>query len=283
MSTIMLSRNIGREVALSVKKNSHALADSIKRLASGLRVERPQDGIYEYMRGKSLESSVRQYEEIGRNLAENNSILKLANDAANEILDNLNSMLEYSRQASDPLMSSSDRSALYIEFDSARTAIDSIVKGTKYENGGILFAAGQYNQPISIAITPDRSVSMDIDLNPLDVTAGAGSGLVIDNAVWGDENDAVASATEIETAIDTLKTFMSQVSGYLNQIKGHANITDSVIENYNAAKSALVGVDVADEMATYTALDVAKEAGIAMLAQANISYRSLLKLYEFDN
>jgi flagellin len=283
MSFIALSRNVSREVANNLRTNGNSLAESIKRLSSGLRVQRPQDGIYEYMRGKSIDGNVRLYEDIRRNMGETESILNLATDASNEILDNLNSMLELARQGSDANMSAAERSAVFTEFNATRTAIDEIVKGTKYENGGILNAAGQYNQPMSLAVTPDRSVTMDIDLNPLDVTAIAGSGIVIDNAVWADENDASASATEIETALDTVRSFMSEVSGYTTQIQGRIRMADSTIENYNAAKSTLVGVDAAEEMANYTALNVTHEAGISMLAQANLSYRSILKLYEFSS
>jgi flagellin len=283
MSFITLSRNVSREVAYNLRANGSLLAESIKRLSTGLRVERPQDGIYEYMRGKSLENDIRMYEDVRRNMGENESILTLANDAADEIMTNLNSMMELATQASDASISGAERDALFMEFNSARTAIDNIVKGTKYENGGILYAAGQYNQAISVAVNPDRSVTMDMDLNPLDVSAGPGSGLVIDNAAWTDETDASASATEIGTAIDTLSTFMSQTSGYINQLQGHMRITDNIIENYSAARSTLVGVDVAEETANYTALNVTQEAGISMLAQANLSYRSILKLYDFGD
>ncbi|MBL8028876.1 MAG: hypothetical protein JNL74_20795 [Fibrobacteres bacterium] len=281
MSLIALSRNISREVAGNLRTNGISLAQSIKRLSSGLRIERPQDGIYEYMRGKSIEGNIRMYEDIKTNLSENESILTLANDAADEIMTHLNSMLEYSRQASDANMSTAERDALFIEFNAARTEIDNIVKSTKYDNSGILYDAGKYNQSMDLAITPDRSVTMNITLNPLDVTAVAGSGIVIDNTAWGDENDASASATEIETALETVQTFASQVSGYISQLQGHIRLTDSTIENHEAAKSTLTSVDVAEEMANYTALNVTQEAGISMLAQANLSYKSILKLYEF--
>jgi flagellin-like hook-associated protein FlgL len=59
-------------------------------------------------------------------------------------------------------------------------------------------------------------------------------------------------------------------------------MSDIMISNYSAARSSLVEVDVADEMANYTALDVQKQAAQAILTQANLSQRSLLKLYEFN-
>jgi len=283
MSFIALSRNVSREVAYNLRTNGNSLAESIKRLSTGLRVQRPQDGVYEFMRGKSIDGNVKLYEDIRRSMGETESILNLASDASSEILDNLNNMMQLARQGSDANITASERSALFMEFNAARTAIDDIVKSTKYENGGILNSAGQYNQAMSLAITPDRSVTMDMDLNALDVTAAPGTGIVVDNTAWADETDASASATEIETALDTVRTFMSQVSGYTAQVQGHSRMTDSVIENYNAAKSTLVGVDVAEEMANYTALNVTQEAGISMLAQANLSYRSILRLYEFNS
>lgn len=280
---VTLSNLISSQAAWNLNAVNARLGESILRLSSGLRVQRPSDGTIEFIRGQSLESGIRQYQGIKNSLSEYKAVLTLANDAAAEIRGKLESMKEKATAASGETDFSpgSVGATLFEEFNDLRQGIDNIVKSTKYEGGGILNSAGQYNQPLSITITPDRSVTMDIDLDNLDVSTAGPGGLVIDDTAWAGAADASASMTEIDTALSTVDTFLSETGSYINELDSHGRITDSLIENYGAARSALVEVDVAEEMANYTALDVTRQAATAILAQANLSHRSLLNLYEF--
>ena len=56
-----------------------------------------------------------------------------------------------------------------------------------------------------------------------------------------------------------------------------ANLATSV-ENIDAARSTLLDVDVAAEMANYSSRQVVMQASVAMLAQANQMPQNLLKL-----
>jgi len=277
-----MSNMIARQAAWNLNATNAILGQSVLRLSSGLRINKPSDGMWEYIRGSSLESDVRLYQGVKSSLSEYKSVFTLANDAASEIRKKLESMLEKATAASNPGMSSTERDATFVEYNSMRTGIDNIVKGTKYQGGGILDAAGQYNQPLNITITPDRSVTMSVDLDALDVSNGGPGGIIVSNAAWTNETDASASATELQTALDTVDTFMSKASSAINELDSHVRITDNKIQNYSAARSSLIDTNVADEMATYTALDVTKQAATAMLAQANLSQRSILQLYEFN-
>jgi len=125
---------------------------------------------------------------------------------------------------------------------------------------------------------------LTIDLNSLDISdpRAGGDDLDIDDTAWADENDASASATEINTALGVVDTFLAEVSGNLSEIESHTRMTDSLVENYSAAKSALVEVDAADELVNYTSLDVQTQAAAAMLSQANLTQNYVLRLYDFD-
>ena len=56
-----------------------------------------------------------------------------------------------------------------------------------------------------------------------------------------------------------------------------ANLATSV-ENIDAARSTLMDVDVAAEMANYSSKQVVMQASVAMLAQANQMPQALLRL-----
>jgi flagellin len=58
-----------------------------------------------------------------------------------------------------------------------------------------------------------------------------------------------------------------------------ANVA-TTIENMDAARSVLLDVDVAAEMANFSSKEVVMQASVAMLAQANQMPQTLLKLLQ---
>ncbi|MFH0921623.1 MAG: flagellin [Fibrobacterota bacterium] len=280
--SITFSNLVTQQAAWNLSAANARLGESILRLSSGLKVQYPQDGTFEYIRASSLQHNVRLYEGVRSNLSEYRSILSLANDAGAEIRKKLETMREKAIAASDPTMGASERSALFTEFNTLRDTIDKIVKSTKYEGGGILYEAGKYNQVNNISVIPDRSVTMTLDLDKMDVSDSGVDGIVIDDTAWPSDIEAGTSSVEVSTAINTVDTFMAEVSGSLEQVQGHIRMADSMIQNFSAARSSLIEIDVAEEMANFTSLDVKKQAAQAVFAQANLSQRSILRLYEFS-
>ena len=58
-----------------------------------------------------------------------------------------------------------------------------------------------------------------------------------------------------------------------------ANIATTV-ENTEAARSALLDLDVASEMSNFTSKQILVQAGVSMLAQANQLPQNLLQLFQ---
>jgi len=285
---LTMSNLVAHQAAWNLNATNARLGESILKLSSGLRVQGPEDGAYEFIKGSSLASSIRINQDIKNGISEVKGILGIAGSAASEIRTKLESMLEKANTAATST-DAATISSLSTEFSELRTSIDNIVKGTKYQGGNILMSTGQYNQPFSVTINEDHTYSMAIDLNSLDVSLPPGAGIAVRDG-WGvDAGTAQLAANDIydamnptDGALAKVDTLVSQISGYDSSLTSQMNISDSTIQNYQAVRSTFVEVDVADEMANFTALDVQKQAGQAMLAQANLSQRSILKLYEWS-
>ena len=96
--------------------------------------------------------------------------------------------------------------------------------------------------------------------------------------------DTVATASAaleaINSAIDTLNEFRSDVGAAQNRLDfAFANLNISV-ENAEAARSTLVDLDLAQEMTSFSSKQVLLQAGVAMLAQANQMPQNLLRLLQ---
>ena len=92
--------------------------------------------------------------------------------------------------------------------------------------------------------------------------------------------NANTSITNVATAIDSVNSFRANVGASQNRLDfATANLAASV-ENAEAARSALLDLDVASEITMFTSKQVLLQAGVAMLAQANQIPQNLLRLLQ---
>ncbi|HUT02201.1 MAG TPA: flagellin [Phycisphaerae bacterium] len=87
-----------------------------------------------------------------------------------------------------------------------------------------------------------------------------------------------AAITAVETAISTKDTFRAKLGYMMNRLEAARSVVDIQAENLLTAQSRVSDVDVATEMAAMTRSQVLAQAGISMLAQANMMPQMALKL-----
>lgn len=137
------------------------------------------------------------------------------------------------------------------------------------------------------------------------VTAGTGSFMVgssgaytsndniqlnainLDLTTLGISGDNLSSAsaaktalTNIDTALGVVATAQGSIGASQNRVGYAQDNLKSSIANYTAAESVIRDVDMAAEMTQFSKNNVLAQAGTAMLAQANQSGQSVLKLLQ---
>lgn len=90
--------------------------------------------------------------------------------------------------------------------------------------------------------------------------------------------DAEAALTAVSAAITTKDIYRAKLGYYMNRLEAANSILNIQAENLNAAESRISDVDVATEMAAMTRNQVLAQAGVAMLAQANMMPQMALRL-----
>ena len=102
----------------------------------------------------------------------------------------------------------------------------------------------------------------------------------LSTSVISSQADAELAIGEVGTAIDQLAENRALLGASQNRIEfASANIATTV-ENTEAARSALLDLDVASEMSAFTSKQILVQAGVSMLAQANQLPQNLLKLFQ---
>lgn len=107
------------------------------------------------------------------------------------------------------------------------------------------------------------------------------SDTVVDGVVGftGMDNAQQANSV-IERTIERLSTNRAKLGAKMNRINFVSDALSIAIENNEQARSAIIDLDIASEMSKFVSLQVLKEAGMAMISQAQKMPQSLLSLYQ---
>jgi flagellin len=254
-----------------LRTNDMEASRSLAKLSSGSRIVRASDDAASLAVGTKLKADVAALKQAQVNASQGTSVLQVADGAAQQVSDILIRMKALATQAVSGSISDTERGYLDSEFSELATQLDDISTQTKF-NGTLLldgsfdadFAVGTdgANDVINVTITQDMS----------------STGLALNASTIDTIANAQTAGTAIDTAIDDVLSARSTLGAQMSRFDFvSANLATSV-ENIDAARSTLMDVDVAAEMANYSSKQVVMQASVAMLAQANQMPQNLLRL-----
>lgn len=101
----------------------------------------------------------------------------------------------------------------------------------------------------------------------------------LDTATIDTVTNANNSITAVTNAIDALAESRAALGANQNRLEFAAANIATATENSEAARSALMDLDVASEMSKFTSQQILVQAGVSMLAQANQMPQNLMRLF----
>jgi len=263
----------------NVRRVQSRLAVSVERLSSGLRINSAKDDAAGLAISMKLTAHIRSINQAIRNAQDGISVVQTAEGALNEIHNILTRMRELAQQAANGVLSSSDRSALNQEFQDLKSEITRIsdttdFNGLKLLNGdlsanGISLQVG-INNTDQDRITISGTTLADIDASALGLSGTISS---IETAT-----NAQSMLTLIDSAISTVSTRRGNLGAVQNRLGSTIANLEIAVENLTSANSRIVDADFAVETANLTKNQIILQAGVAVLAQANIIPQYALQL-----
>ncbi|HHV82395.1 MAG TPA: flagellin [Tepidanaerobacter syntrophicus] len=140
-------------------------------------------------------------------------------------------------------------------------------EGLTFETSDVTAAAGTIN------ITTVEAAAADVS-DPNNIKeAVAPKGINVSTQEAADK-----AITVINKAIETVSAERSKLGAMQNRLEHTINNLDASAENLQAAESRIRDVDMAKEMMEFTKQNILTQAATAMLAQANASPQTVLKL-----
>jgi len=245
----------------------NALATSVERLASGLRINTAKDDAAGLAVRELMRADIAVLQQGVRNTQDGISMVQTMEGAMATINDALVRMKQLAEQAATGVYSSAQRDIMNSEFEEMAAEIDRIAQATVFNSVTLLDSA---SSDVTVHFG-QRADGTDDSITVSYQNMRIGSGLAIDSNsidITG-TTSASTALTAVTSAITAYANARASFGYKMNRMESTAQVLGIQAENLAIAESRISDVDVATEMTSLTRNQVLAQAGIAMLAQAN--------------
>ena len=283
MSVVINTNSAATSAAYNLSNTNVNLQRSLNRLSSGSRINSSFDDAGGLAVSMKLSASIRRTDATSANV--NNAIAFLqTQDGVIKTADKiLNRMSELATLAQDVTKSTNDLALYNTELDQLKGQLNLMV-GEQF-NGINLFSSGasatsldSTSSTMTVVTSHDGLQTVGItqvDLNFVSYSVGSSSADGMDISSFANATAAVAT---IQTAIQDLATLRANNGAEQSRLTFAADMLSVNKTNLEAANSRIIDVDVADESTKLARYNILQQAGTAMLAQANQTTQSILRL-----
>ena len=264
MTSFINTNMVSLNTQNNLSKSQGALATSIQRLSSGLRVNSSKDDAAGMAIANGMQSSIKGQTVAMRNANDAISFSQTAEGALGKINDNLQRMRELAVQSANATNSVDDRDSLNTEFTQLQAEITRVTAGTKF-NGALVLNGD--DQTFQIGSGTEASDTIDVDkVVTTQTTLAVASGITIDGTDAINSTDAIDA---IDAALKEVNTESIKQGAMQNRFAAVVSTLQVSVENQTQARSRIMDTDYAAETSVMARGQILQQAGMAMLAQAN--------------
>ena len=251
-------------------------AQSMEKLSSGYRINRAADDAAGLAISEKMRAQIGGLAQAQRNAQDGISLVQTAEGSLNEVHSMLDRMRDLKVQYLNGTLDADDKSAIVSEASQLAQEIGNIQGTTKFNGISLLDGA---TPSISFQVGANSGETIDVTTSDLLGAGGVGtdiaalSGSAASTAAWDN-----VSLDEIDTAIKNVSSMRSTFGAVQNRMDHRLTNLATYQENLTASESRIRDVDMAEEMTTFTKLNILQQAGTSMLAQANQAPQNVLTL-----
>jgi flagellin len=245
----------------------------LSHLSSGMRIASASDDAAGLAVGTSLQSDITVLNQAATNASHGSSILQTADGGMSSISDIVQRMRSLATQSLSGSVTDNERSYLDAEFQQLQDEIDGIASGTRFNDESLLDGSTNWASGVNFRVGTTSNDNITVQIAGVTTT-----GLGINALDVGTSATAAAALTALDTAVTTLSDARADVGALISRFEFRSDMIDTTIENTEAAQSAIMDVDVAEEQSKLSSEKVLTQAAIAVLSQANSMPENLLSL-----
>ncbi|WP_422367610.1 flagellin [Pelagibius sp.] len=261
-----------------LNNNSSQAAASVGKLASGSRIVKASDDAAGLAIGTRLMADVTSLTQAGINASQGASVVQVADGGLGRIGDVLQRMKALAAQSLSGVPTDTERGFIDAEFQQLVSEITDIADTTRF-NGQSLLDGGAATADYFVGTDVADTIGVDFQDLANSATAFDAAGLTITGNV-ASATGASASMSAIDRAIDLVSEARATAGALISRFEFRGQQIATSLENIDAAKSAIMDVDLAAEQSKLVSNQVLVQAAVSAVSQANQIPQSLLRVLQ---
>jgi flagellin len=274
----VVATNTAANSALRYLNNNSSMASaSVGKLASGSRIVKASDDAAGLAIGTRLKADVTALTQAGINASQGASVVQVADGGLARIGDILQRMKALAAQSLSGVPTNTERGFIDAEYQELVNEVTAVADTTRFNGQSLLNGT---------AVAQDYFVGTDVlDTIGVDFTALAATpsfdaaGLGVNLSV-GTATAATNAMTAIDAAIDIISEARATAGALISRFEFRGQQIATSLENIDAAKSAIMDVDLAAEQSKLVSSQVLVQAAVSAVSQANQIPQSLLRVLQ---
>ena len=254
------ARNLGESQSM--------LTRSLARLSTGSKLVNPSDDAAGFAVAMRFDAQINRAQAASDNIGNALSFSQTQDGYLKKVAKALDRMSELSMLALDNTKSDTDRSLYNTEFQNLGTFV--AATAARDFNGVSMFGGNALQVTVNTEATSNFSYTA-VNLTGASYTAATGSTISTTTA-------ASTALTNVKNAITQLASDRSTVGANQAALLMYQEQIGALKDNLMAANSRIKDVSIANETTSYARFNILVQAGTAMLAQANATPQSVLRL-----
>lgn len=277
--------------ARSLNASQEMLGRSLTRLSSGSKIVNPSDDAAGLAVSEKLDAQNRRVQAATTNVQNAVSYIQTADGFMSGMTKILSRMSELAILAKDVTKNASDVDLYQQEFTALQDQLRATIGGSSTEIGGtsITTPLGAFNgislfgsNSAGLTVTIGQAIGQDMTIRESNLRTGPMADLITQDSsgVYNMGISDTGLIGGITDAIQHVATERAKLGASQSRLELAATTLSVEYENLSSAISRIRDVDVAKESTQLAKYNILVQSGTAMLAQANQSPQSVLKLLQ---
>lgn len=263
-----------RQNLASLQSTAKLLGTTQAHLSSGKKVNSALDNASSYFASQGFLNSANDLS----NLKDGLSTSLQTVSAATNTLQSITAVVQQLQGITSAALQTTDttvRNGLATQYDSLLTQLDGLVNDSTFNGTNLLSGTSS-----TLTVTFNATGSETLSITGVDATA---SGLSIAQAStlnnFTSNSDITSAASDLSTALSTLRTYASGFGGNNTIIQTRSTFTDNFINTLRTASDNLVLADTNEEGANLQALQAQSQLGVVALGISGQQAQAILRLF----
>jgi flagellin len=289
MSVVINTNTAASLASYNLSSTNVNLQRSLNRLSSGSRINSSFDDAGGLAVSMKLSASIRRTDATIANVNNSISFLQTQDGVLKTADKVLSRMSELTQLSTDVTKSTGDLALYQTEFNTLKAQLNRMMR--EDFNGISMFTVGTNSSApltattLQVVTTHDGTQSVGItqaDMGSINALVGTTGNVAVVATTEGVNISTVSNAQAAVSTVSQAIQNLAQLRAYNGSEQSRLTFASEMLTvnkvNLESANSRIIDVDVAKESSNLARWNILQQAGTAMLAQANQSTQSILRL-----